>query len=132
MPLVRYFFCVGAVLLTLLFVADAYLPKSPPEQRTTATADLSVIRIHSDRKWPERVVFDGVFPTVTPTPPRTITASVPSPTHVAEVSPKAVAPEVYAQLSSSNPDQVRPADSRKAEPKPQRKRRAIAKGYAAP
>jgi hypothetical protein len=29
MPLARYFFYVGGVLLALLFIADAYLPKLP-------------------------------------------------------------------------------------------------------
>jgi len=132
MPLVRYFSFVGAVLLTLLFVVDAYLPKAPPVQRTTATADLSIIRIHSDRKWPERVVFDSAFPTAIPATPPMIAASVPAPTHVAEVSSKAVVREAFAELPPSNPNQLQPADSRKAEPKLQRKRRTIAKGYAAP
>jgi hypothetical protein len=56
MPLAAYFRNVGAVLLALLFVADFYLPTSPVVQR--AAAYPPVIRIHTDRKWPERVVFD--------------------------------------------------------------------------
>ena len=50
MPLARYFFFVGGVLLALLFISDAYLPKLPVADR--AYTDLPVIRIHSNRKWP--------------------------------------------------------------------------------
>lgn len=56
MPLAAYFRNVGAALLVLLFVADSYLPTSTAVQR--AAAYPPVIRIHTDRKWPERVVFD--------------------------------------------------------------------------
>jgi hypothetical protein len=56
MPLAAYFRNVGAALLVLLFVADFYLPTTPAAQR--AAAYPPIIRIHSDRKWPERVVFD--------------------------------------------------------------------------
>ncbi|MGY4311092.1 hypothetical protein [Bradyrhizobium sp. JR3.5] len=56
MPLAAYFWKVGAVLLALLFVANYWLPKAPTVDQ--AAADRPAIRIHSDRKWPERVVFD--------------------------------------------------------------------------
>ena len=56
MPLAAYFRNVGAALLVLLFVADFYLPTTPAAQR--AAAYPPIIRIHSDRKWPARVVFD--------------------------------------------------------------------------
>jgi hypothetical protein len=60
MPLARYFSFVGGVLLTLLFILDAYLPKIPVREK--ATANLPIIRIHSERKWPERIVFDTSAP----------------------------------------------------------------------
>jgi hypothetical protein len=126
MPLARYFFYVGAVLLTLLFALDAYLPKSPAVERTTATADLSIIRIRSAQKWPERVVFDTAFPTtVAPTRPM-IEAAAPAPTN-AEMSAKAGPRQAFAQLSPSSPNQLQAADPRR-ELKPQRKRRTIARG----
>jgi hypothetical protein len=62
MSLAGYFRNVGAVLLALLFVADFYLPRPPAAQN--ATVDQPAIRIHSDRKWPERVVFDTSTPIV--------------------------------------------------------------------
>ena len=55
MPLARYFFFVGGVLLALLFMANAWLPELPATDSVAAVADIPVIRIHSDRKWPERV-----------------------------------------------------------------------------
>jgi hypothetical protein len=60
MPLTRYFAWVGSVLLALLFIADACLPKSLPIAK--GDASLPLIRIHSERKWPERVVFDTRAP----------------------------------------------------------------------
>ena len=56
MPLAGYFRNVGAVLLALLFIADFCLPSSPVVQRGPAYPP--VIRIHSDKKWPARVIFD--------------------------------------------------------------------------
>lgn len=56
MPLAAYFRNVGAALLALLWIADFYLPKPPLAQG--AAAYPPVIRIHSDRKWPEPVIFD--------------------------------------------------------------------------
>jgi hypothetical protein len=132
MPLARYFFFVGAVLLTLLFALDAFVPKSPAVERTTATADLSIIRIHSDRKWPERVVFDTALPTIVPATTLTKAAAVPAPPKVAEASAKAAVRQAFAELSPSGPNQLQPADPRKVEPKPQRKRRTIARGNIGP
>ena len=64
MPLARYFLYAGGVLLTLLFILDAWFPRFPVAER--ANANLLVIRIHSDRKWPERIVFDTSLPTIVP------------------------------------------------------------------
>lgn len=60
MPVARYFLWVGGVLLALLFIANACLPKLP-EGRATDTPR-PVIRIYSERKWPERIVFDTSTP----------------------------------------------------------------------
>lgn len=62
MPLLAYFWKVGAALLALLFVADFCLPGAQVAERTTA--DRATIRIHSDRKWPERVVLDMTAPVI--------------------------------------------------------------------
>jgi hypothetical protein len=124
MPLARYFFFVGAALLTLLFISDAYLPKLPVAESTVAAADAPLIRIHSDRKWPERVVFDTSMPTITPRPASNVLANVAAPATVADVSAKVRVREAFAQLQPpSDPTQLHAADIKKPEPKPQHKRR---------
>jgi hypothetical protein len=60
MPVARYFVWVGGVLLALLFIADACLPELPAGKAIDASRP--VIRIHSERKWPERIVFDTSAP----------------------------------------------------------------------
>lgn len=62
MPLLGYFWKVGAALLALLFVADVLLSKAPVIEN--AAVDRPAIRIQSDRKWPERVVFDTHSPVI--------------------------------------------------------------------
>jgi len=69
MPLAAYFRNVGAVLLALLLIADFYLPASPVVQK--AEVYRPVIRIYSERKGIEPVIFDTtqvVFAAVTPAP----------------------------------------------------------------
>jgi hypothetical protein len=118
MPLARYFFFVGGVLLALLLISDAYLPKLPITNR--ADSVLPVIRIHSDRKWPERVVYDTNLPTIIPAHLANAD-SLPAPASVADASTKAR--EAFAQLQ--------PSDPKMREPTLQRKRK-IAKRRAAP
>ena len=137
MPLARYFFFVGAALLALLFFADAYLPKLPVAERTETAADLSVIRIHSDRKWPERVVFDTTVLPITPAPTAMAEAKASAPGTVADVSAKAAdvsakvrVREVFAQLPLSS--QLQPADPRKPGPKLQAKRKTVARSHINP
>ena len=129
MPLLRYFVFVGGALLALLFVSNAYLPKTPDEVRADAGFDKSTIRIHSERKWPERVVFDTNQPTIVPAP--TTTASVPVPPAVADASTKARVRDSFAQLQPPNQTQLQLTDSKKTEKPVQRKRR-IARRPAAP
>jgi len=60
MPVLRYFGWVGSFLLALLFVANWFFPE--PIARASSSdlplRDKIVIRIHSDHKWPEKVVLD--------------------------------------------------------------------------
>jgi hypothetical protein len=123
MPVARYFLFVGGALLALLFVVDAVVPKVPVAEadRTDTGFDKSVIRIHSDRKWPERVVFDTSIPKIVPVQTAKAEADVPTP--VADVSAKVRVREAFAQFV--------PPDPKKPEPKPQRKRK-IAKSRVAP
>lgn len=122
MPLMRYFLFFGGVLLALLFVSDAYAPKSPASRADTiATTENPILRIRSDRKWPERVVFDTSLPTIVPAATAKTEASVPAPATFADVSAKVRVLDSFAQST----------DQKKPEPKPQRKRK-IAKNHVAP
>ncbi len=126
MLLARYFLSVGGVLLALLFVADAVVPKLPAAatDRNDTDTDKAVIRIHSDRKWPERVVFDTSTPTtILPAQTANVEAVVPPPTPVADVSTKTRVREAFARFA--------PPESKKPEAKLQRKRK-IARSRVAP
>ena len=67
MLVVRYFGVVGGVLLALLFIANAYFPNSPEggiSPIVAAADDVPSLRIHSDRKWPERIDLDTTAPII--------------------------------------------------------------------
>ena len=67
MPVARYFLFVGGVLLALLFARDAFAPQQAAVAGNAAPSiDKTVVRIHSDQKWPERVVYDTSLPTIVP------------------------------------------------------------------
>jgi hypothetical protein len=118
MPLARYFLFVGGALLALLFLVDACLPELPVAER--ADTHLAIIRIHSEQKWPQRIVYDTSIPTIIPAL-ETARAGISPPAAVADVSTKAR--QAFAQLQRS--------DQRTREPKPQRQRK-IAKRNGPP
>jgi hypothetical protein len=139
MPLARYFMYVGGVLLALLFVVNAYLPAPPPVVER-ADAELPVIRIHSQRKWPQPVVFDTSHPTIAPAQPVQIATTVaakteaaaPAPEAAADVAAKARMRDAFAQLQPSDLKQVEQPDPKKSEAKPQPKRKIAKKRVAPP
>src|SRR4051812_23005481 len=60
MPLFQYFGCVGSFLLAALFAASWCLSapiSRAPESDVPLNKKIN-IRIHTDHRWPERVVFD--------------------------------------------------------------------------
>ena len=130
MPLLRYFVYVGGALLALLLICDAYFPKEPVAATAASGIDKATIRIHSERKWPERVVFDTNQPTIVPPAANTI-ASVRAPADVADVSAKVRARDSFAQLQPPEQKQAQLADPKKPE-KPAARKRKTAKRRAAP
>ena len=58
MPLLQYFGWAGSLLLAVLVAADWCLPAPAARQPETPLDRKINIRIHTDHKWPERVVFD--------------------------------------------------------------------------
>jgi hypothetical protein len=111
MPLVRYFSYVGGVLLTLMFFLDARLPKLPVAVR--ADASLPIIRIHSERKWPERVVFDTSLPTIAPMQAAEGVAGVPA--TVADASAIARLRDTFALLRPSDQKQAQISEVKRPE-----------------
>ena len=113
MPLARYFLYVGGVLLALLLISDAYLPKLPVTH--AINPDVPIVRIHirSEQKWPERIVYDTSLPTNVSAP--TAQADTGGAATATANSARARVREAYAQLQSSAPAKV--------ERKPERKRK---------
>src|SRR5436305_3697277 len=97
MPVLRYFLYIGGALLGLLFILDAYLPKFPMPVRVHD--HIPVIRIASDRKWPERVVYDTNLPTIVPAQSVTIEARLPL--RAKDAGASARIGQEFAELQSS-------------------------------
>jgi hypothetical protein len=135
MPLARYFLFVGGVLLALLLISGWVLPKFPMTETAGIGADKGMgtdkdmgtdkpfVRINSDQKWPERVVFDTSVAPIAPAPTVSAEEAVtpPAPPTVVDVTAKVR--DAFAQLE--------PPELKKPEPKPQRKRK-IAKKHLGP
>ena len=64
----RYIAFVGSVLLAILFIANWLVPFDPTQTVTSREAE-PIIRIKSDRKWPEPIVFDTSAQTIVPQKP---------------------------------------------------------------
>jgi hypothetical protein len=113
MPLARYFLFVGGVLLALLFIADAYLPKLPIAE--VADPHLPVIHIYSAESLPERVVIDTSIATMLPAPPINPIESRQAPADLARLR------EAFARLPPPD-DLAKPqsTETEKQRPTPQR------------
>jgi hypothetical protein len=70
MPIARYFVFVGGTLLALLLAVNWYLAEGPAGTSTLPVeyapalpqAEDFNIRIHSDQKWPEKLLLDTELP----------------------------------------------------------------------
>jgi hypothetical protein len=125
MPVARYFLFVGGVLLALLLAIDALVPQETVVASQAApSVDKTVVRIRSDQKLPERVVYDTSLPTIVPPPAVTaqVTAPVVAPSAAADATAQARVRETFAQFVP---------EAKKPEPQVQRKRK-IAKSRPAP
>jgi hypothetical protein len=66
MPVLRYFAFVGGALLALLLVCNVLFPQAPRPEKLASGSSLPPVRIASERKWPERIVFDTTIPSRAP------------------------------------------------------------------
>ena len=109
-PAARYFLYVGGALLALLFIVDGILPKIPVVDKVEQQAFL--IRIHSDRKWPERVVYDTSQPTIIPAQIANADVDLPGGPSAADNSAAAGAREAFAQMLPTEPSRLTPSAPR--------------------
>ena len=134
MPVARYFLFVGGVLFALLVAIDSFVPQQAvvasqgvsSVDKAASSVDKTVVRIRSDQKLPERVVFDTNLPTIVPRPAMTAQAAAPPAPAAAPASADAAqarARETFAQYV--------PAEAKKPEPQIQRKRK-VARSRPAP
>jgi hypothetical protein len=120
MPLLRYFLFVGGTLIALLLVANAAFPAMPFPQNLTSVSDHPPVRIHSERRLPERVVFDTSVtpPQASAAPPAMaqVQAQIPAPV-VAQAPIKPVTPEISAKARVREAFAQLPPDQDVFEPK---------------
>jgi hypothetical protein len=125
MPLARYFLLVGGALLLAFLVAGACLPSLPAVEQVDAQR--ATIRIHSEMKLPERVVFDTSAPTVThPIVPMMAAPGAPS---ADDVSAKAR--QAFAQLQSSDTSRANVTEPKRPESKAMTSRKSETRKRAA-
>jgi hypothetical protein len=122
MPVARYFLFVGGVLLALLLAIDALVPQQAVVASQAApSVNKTVVRIRSDQKLPERVVYDTSLPTIVPPPAVTAQATAPV---VAAPAPAMASADATAQARVRETfAQFVPAEAKKPEPQVQRKRK---------
>jgi len=133
MPIFRYFVFVGGALLALLFGVNLVLPQSVADQPSAiaSSGEQPLIRIHSDRKLPERVVLDTSQPTIVPPAVKTAAVVVPQQVRaepspvLAEMSAKARVRETFAQFVPTA------AEAKAPQALPQAKRR-VARARSVP
>jgi hypothetical protein len=129
MPVARYFLFIGGALLALLLAIDALFPQQAVvASRAPSSVDKTVVRIRSDQKLPERVVYDTSLPTIVPPP--VVTAQVTAPV-VAPSAPASADATAQARVRETFAQFV-PAEARKAEPQVQRKRKVAKSRPASP
>ncbi len=125
MPVARYFLFVGGVLLALLLAIDALVPQQAiMASQATPSVNKTVVRIRSDQKLPERVVYDTNLPIIVPPPSMTAQAVVPPVPASAPATAEARVRETFAQYV--------PAEAKKPEPQVQRKRKIVRSRPAQP
>jgi hypothetical protein len=118
MPVARYFLFVGGALLALLFALDAFAPQQAAVAGNSGSIDKTVVRIRSDQKPPERVVYDMSLPTIVPPAAKTqVAAAVP----FADVNAQARVRDTFAQFVPAEAKKL----AKQMEPQVPRKRKVV-------
>src|SRR6478736_3674212 len=119
MPVARYFLFVGGLLLALLFALDAFAPQQMAVAvNTTPSINKTVVRIRSDQKLPERVVYDTSLPTIAPPAAASQIAAANS-APAADVTAQAQVRDTFAEFVPSEAKKL----EKQPEPQTPRKRK---------
>jgi hypothetical protein len=129
MPLARYFLFVGGVLIALLLLVGGPELPNPPvvEQANTETPAIR-IQIHTDRKWPERVVYDTSRPMIVSAPSARSEPGASTPANDGSVGTR----EAFASMQPSPASKPVSASSEQREPKQQQRQHKHAKRRTPP
>ncbi len=113
MPVARYLLFVGGMLLALLFALDAFTPQQTVVAGNAAPSiTKTVVRIRSDQKLPERLVYDTTLPTMSPPAAVTQVAAAPA-APAADVGVQAQVRDTFAQFVRPRPRSLKSSLSRK-------------------
>jgi hypothetical protein len=94
------------VLLAMIFIVGWVWPSAAPAPVKQASASVEVsnnsmmLRIHSARKWPDKIVFDTNIPTIVPP---VVAATAPPAPPVVAASPEASALDARAEMKQPAP-----------------------------
>ena len=118
MPLARYFLWVSGALLAVLLIAHWYLPELPDADKVSVPP---LVRIQSEQKWPERIVYDTSREAIVTAPQANAQSDIAPPAPVADVL--ATARDAFAEAPPSDADKTQSADQKKQDTKPHAKRK---------
>src|SRR6516165_7359839 len=118
MPLARYFLWISGALLAVLLIANWSLPGLPGAERTSVNPPL--VRIQSEQKWPERIVYDTSREAIVPASAASARPDKASPAAVADVS--ATARDAFAEAPADT-SKAQSVDQKKPDAKPNAKRK---------
>ena len=119
MPLARYFLWVSGALLAVLLIANWSLPGLPDAEKASVNPPL--IRIQSEQKWPERIVYDTSREATVAAPSASARPGKAPPAAVANVL--ATARDAFAEAAASDTSKAQSVDQKKLDAKPHAKRK---------
>ena len=119
MPVARYFLWVGGALLAVLLIANWSLPGLPDAEKATVNPPL--IRIQSEQRWPERIVYDTSREATVAAPSASARPGKAPPAAVANVL--ATARDAFAEAAASDTSKAQSVDQKKLDAKPHAKRK---------
>src|SRR3974390_812110 len=118
MPVARYFLWVGGALLAVLLIANWSLPALPDAEKASGNPPL--IRIQSEQKWPERIVYDTSREAIVAAPSA---SARPGKAHPPPADVLATARDAFAEAPASDASKAQSVDQKKPDAKPHAKRK---------